>query len=124
MPESHSIRPRRSLATTEARTQLPKLVGELVAVDEPGESLAAHAVEVGPRHRGGVWLIPAVDVDAAMDREDELRARIDALEDEAENMALGLFLMDRLSRSTSAGGSGADLIRELGFPDLARGLPE
>ena len=40
MPKTHLIRPLRNLATTEARTQLPKLVGELVAISEPGETLA------------------------------------------------------------------------------------
>lgn len=124
MPRTHIIRPRRSYATTEARTQLPKLVGELIAVREPGETLAAHAVEVGPRHRGGVWILPAVDVNAAIDREDELRSRVEELEDEAENMALGVFLMKRLEESSGARTSGADLIRELGFADLAEDLPE
>jgi hypothetical protein len=124
MPKTHLIRPLRSFATTEARTQLPKLVSELVAVSEPGETLAAHAVEVGPRHRGGVWMVPAVDVNAAMDREEELRSRVDELEDEAENMALGFFLIDRLGQSSGASTSGADLIRELGFSELAQGLPE
>lgn len=118
MPKTHLIRPLRNLATTEARRQLPRIVSELVAVDEPGDTLAAHAVEVGPRHRGGVWLVPAVDADAAMDREAELRERVDALEDEAENMALGFSLMSRLQRSSGATISGDDFVRELGFGDL------
>jgi hypothetical protein len=122
VPKRHLIRPTRSLPTTQARTELPKLVNELVAVDQPGATLADHAVEVGPRNRGGVWLVPAVDADAAMDREDRLRARVDELEDEAENMALGLFLMERLEQSTGKT-SGADFIRELGFDDLAADLP-
>jgi hypothetical protein len=118
MPRTHLIRPLRSLATTEARTQLPTLVGELVSVSEPGETLAAHAVEVGPRHRGGVWLVPAVDADAAMDREAELRDRVEALEDEAENMALGFFLMNRLEQSSGETVSGDDFIREFGNGEL------
>jgi hypothetical protein len=124
LPKTHTIRPLRSLATTEARTQLPKLVGELVAVREPGATLVDNAVEVGPRHRGGVWMVPAVDATAAMDREDELRSRVDELEDEAENMALGFFLMERLEQSTGASASGAAVIRELGYGELAEGLPE
>jgi hypothetical protein len=123
MPKTHVIRPRRSLATTKARTELPKLVNELVAVQEPGVTLAEHAVEVGPHNRGGVWLVPAVDVDAAMEREESLRARVDELEDEAENMAIGFFLMQRLEQSSGATTSGADFIRELGFEDLAADLP-
>jgi hypothetical protein len=62
-------------------------------------------------------------VDAAMDREEQLRSRVDELEDEAENMAIGLFLMERLQQSSGKTTSGADFIRELGFDDLASGLP-
>jgi hypothetical protein len=123
MPKRHLIRPARSLPTTQARTELPRLVNELVAVDKPGETLADHAVEVGPRNRGGVWLVPAVDVDAAMDREEGLRTRVDELEDEVENMALGLLLMERLEQSGGQTISGADFIRGLGFDDLAADLP-
>jgi len=124
MPKTHTIRPVRSLATTEARTQLPKLVGELVALREPADTLVEHAVEIGPRNRGGVWLVPAVDIDAAMDREERLRSQVESLDDEAENMALGFMLMRRLEESSGASASGADVIRELGFPELAQELPE
>ncbi len=123
MPRAHAIRPKRSLPTTQARTELPKLVNELVAVDEPGETLADHAVEVGPRNRGGVWLVPAVDVEAAIDREESLQLRVDLLEDEAENIAFGFFLMQRLEQSPGKATSGADFIRGLGFEDLAADLP-
>lgn len=123
MPKAHTIRPTRSLPTTQARTQLPKLVSELVAVTKPGTTLADHAVEIGPRNRGGAWLMPAVDAEAAMDREESLRRRIDELEDEAENIALGFFLTQRLEESSGRTTSGADFIRELGFGDLAADLP-
>lgn len=124
MPRAHAIRPQRSLPTTRARTALPKLVNELVAVTEPGETLADHAVEVGPRNRGGVWLVPAVDVDAALEREEGLRNQVTELEEEAENMAFGFFLMNRLEKSSGETVSGADFIRELGFDDLALDLPQ
>lgn len=124
MPKRHVIRPKRSLPTTQARTELPRLVNELVAVAEPGETLADHAVEVGPRNRGGVWLVPAVDVDAAIDREESLRMRVDELDHEAEDMALGSFLMQRLEQSSGKVSSGADFIRSLGFDELAADLPE
>jgi hypothetical protein len=123
VPRRHVIRPARSLPTTQARTELPRLVNELVAVEKPGETLADHAVEVGPRNRGGVWLVPAVDVDAAMDREEGLRLRVDELEDEVENIALGFLLMERLGQSTRETTSGAEFIRGLGFDDLAADLP-
>src|SRR6476660_5356064 len=114
-PKTHLIRPLRNLATTEARTQLPKLVGELVAISEPGETLAANAVAVGPRNRGGVWMVPAVDADAAMDREAELRDRVDALDDEAENMACRSFLPTRVEQSPGEQIRGVDLSRDLGY---------
>jgi hypothetical protein len=117
------IRPRRNLATTQARTELPAIVSELIAVTEPGETLADNAVEVGPRNRGGVWLLPAVDIDAAIEREDELRERVAELEDEAENLAFGFYLLQRRERSAGESVSGADFIRELGFDDLADDLP-
>ena len=124
MPRTHLIRPTRSLPTTKARTELPKLVKELVAVEKPGETLAHHAVEVGPHNRGGVWILPAVDVDAAMEREEALRARVDELEEEAEDMAFGILLAERLAQSSGATTSGADFIRGLGFDELAADLPE
>jgi hypothetical protein len=124
VPRAHVIRPTRSLPTTKARTELPKLVRELVAVKKPGKTLADHAVEVGPHNRGGVWLVPAVDVDAALEREDALRARVEELEEEGEDMAFGFFLAERLARSSGATTSGVDFIRGLGFEDLAAELPE
>jgi hypothetical protein len=124
MARKHLIRPTRSLPTTKARADLPTLVKELVAVREPGETLADHAVEVGPHNRGGVWMVPAVDVDAAMEREEQLRARVDALEEEAEDMAFGILIGERLARSSGATTSGADFIRGLGFEDLADNLPK
>ena len=123
MPKNHVVRPKRSLNSSEARTQLPALVNELVAVKKAGGTLVEHAVEVGPRNRGGVLLVPAVDVDAAMDREEELRERVEALEDEVENMAIGFMLADRLKSSTGATVSGEDFIRSLGFDDVADELP-
>lgn len=124
MPKTHAIRPTRSLPTTEARAALPALVKEMIAVEEPGETLADHAVEVGPRNRGGVWLLPAVDVEAAFDREDALRRRVAELEDENENISFGFFLMQRLEQSSGKTTSGEDFIRGLGFDDIADGLHE
>jgi hypothetical protein len=124
MGKTHAIRLERSLATSQARTELPSLVNEMVAISKPGKSLADHAVEVGPRNRGGVWLLPAVDGQAAIDREERLQKRIEALEDEAENTAIGLFLAHRLANTPGETISGAQLIRDLGFPELAVDLSE
>lgn len=119
MPSLHAIRPRRSLGTTDARTQLPALVKELVAVETPGATLADHAVQVTPRPGAGVWLVPEVDIDAAIDREAELTARVAELEDEAENLILGMMLTERLKTSGDASDSGEQFARDLGFDDLA-----
>ncbi len=119
MSETHAIRPLRSYSTTDARTALPKLVNEMVLLETPAETLTEHAIEVGPRNRGGVWMLPAIDVTAAIAREAELRERLEQLEDEAENVAIGMMLTERLEHTTDERISGEDFIRELGFPDIA-----
>lgn len=121
MAKTHTIRPARSYATTEARTRLPQLVNELVGVTEPGDSLFSHAVEVGPRHRGGVVMLPSIDVEAALEREAAMQAQVEALEDELENIAIGLLLTDRIARSSGATVSADDVIRGLGHGDLLDG---
>ena len=92
-------------------------------MQKPGATLADHAVEVGPRNRGGVWVVPAVDIEAALEREEDLQARVEALEEEADNIALGFLLLERLEQSAGQTTTGAQLIRELGFEDLASDLP-
>ena len=94
------VRPARSLPTTQARTKLPSIVKELAETPRPARRLTDNAIEVGPHNRGGVWIVPAVDAEASMEREDELRDRIEELDDELENVAIGLFLMDRMASSS------------------------
>ena len=124
MAKTNTVRPVRSLATTEARTALPEIVKEMVAISVPGESIIEHAVEVGPRHRGGVLIVPTVDAEAAMQREDEMRSRIEELEDELENIGIGLVLSDRLPNSSGSFISAADFARDLGFEDLAADMTD
>ena len=73
---------------------------ELAETPRPARRLTDNAIEVGPHNRGGVWIVPAVDAEASMEREDELRDRIEELDDELENVAIGLFLMDRMASSS------------------------
>ncbi|MGI8802872.1 MAG: hypothetical protein ACR2KV_11960, partial [Solirubrobacteraceae bacterium] len=101
----------------EARAEFSKLVAELSQQDEPGDSLADNAIEVGPQRKGGVWLVSEVDAVAAVEQ-------IESLEDEIENISLGFMLQERQHRAGGETISGADLIRELGYPDLAEDLPE
>lgn len=120
MPVSnHHIRLDRSLATSEARKALPQLVNELVEVAKPGATLTAHAVEIGPRNRGGVWMLPAIDAEAAIEREGKLRKQLEEYEAILEDMALGQIIEERLSKPSSGKISGIDFIRELGFSEIA-----
>jgi hypothetical protein len=112
------------MGTSEARTDFTRLVRELAATERAGRSLDENAIEVGPQRKGGVWLIPQVDAESAVARIDHLEDTVAMLEDELEDLAIGLVLSDRLASSAGATTPAADVIRELGFDDLARGLPE
>jgi hypothetical protein len=105
--------PAKRLATSEARATLSSLVNDLGRHREPSRSLADNAIEIGPHRKGGAWLVPEVDAQAAV-------GRIAELEDELENIAIGLMLADRLERSTQATPA-REVIRELGFDDLLDG---
>lgn len=112
------------MGTSEARTEFTKLVRELAARERAGRSLVENAIEVGPQRKGGVWLVPQVDAEAAAARIDDLEDTVASLEDELEDLAIGLVLSDRLAGTAGETTPAAAVIRELGFDDLARGLPE
>ncbi len=115
-PRATATPPRR-MGTSEARAGFSKLVAELSQRDEPSDSLADNAIEIGPQRKGGVWLVPELDAQAAVEH-------IQELEDEIENIAIAFLIEERRQRSSGKAISGSDLIRELGFPKLAEGLPE
>jgi hypothetical protein len=110
--------PRRRLATAEARTQLPSLVRELSEVERPSRSLADRAVEIGPRRTGGAWLVPEVDAHAAIEREQALTQRVEDLEDQLEDFAIGMLLEERLARTSGERVSLDELATELGLGDF------
>lgn len=109
--------PARRMATSEARAGLSKLVNELAGHVEPGASLTDNAIEIGPHRKGGAWLVPEVDAQAAV-------KRITELEEELENITIGLALQERLDKSSGGTTPARDVIRELGFDDLLEGLPD
>lgn len=109
--------PVRRMGTSEARAGFSKLVAELSARGKASASLVDNAIEVGRQRKGGVWIVPEVDAQAAVEH-------IQELEEEIENISLSFMLSERLDRTSGETISGAQLIRELGFPDLADGLPE
>jgi hypothetical protein len=112
------------MGTSEARTDFTKLVRELSAMEDAARSLVENAIEVGPQRKGGVWLVPEVDGQAAVARIEELEDTIRTLEEELENIAIGHMLSERLAGSGGGTTPAADVLRELGFEDLAADLPE
>jgi hypothetical protein len=91
----------------QARRELYSLIDEFRKLSEPSESLLDRAVEIGPRRQGGAWLVPEADAQAALDR-------IEELEQELEDIGIGLLVSERLAR----GGLDEDLSLE----ELARQL--
>lgn len=79
----------RVLSTHVARDQLYKLVSHFSRTRKASASLLDRAVEVGPRGRGGVLILPKIDAEAAL-------KRIAQLEDELEDLTLARFLEGRL----------------------------
>ena len=112
------------MGTSEARAHFSKLVQGLSEHHSPSNSLVDNAIEVGPQRKGGVWLIPEVDGQAAIERIEALTSTVEALQDELENLAIGFLLAERLEHSTAGVISGAQLMRDLGYPGFAEGLPE
>lgn len=81
-----TIQPKQRLGTSEARENLPRLVNDFAELDRPASSLADRAVEVGPRLQGGAWLVPEVDAQAAIEREEALAERVLELEELVEDL--------------------------------------
>lgn len=75
----------------QARRELYALIDEFRKLTQPSGSLLDRAVEIGPRRQGGAWLVPEADARAALDR-------IEELEEELEDIGIGLLLQERLAR--------------------------
>lgn len=117
--------PAQRMGTSEARQAFSRLIQMLAKQKTPSKSLLDRAIEVGPQRKGGAWIIPEVDGQAAVARIEELSFTVDELQDEIENIAFALLLQERLvNAEESSDISGGQLIRDIGFPDLADGLPE
>ena len=90
-----TIQPKQRLGTSEARENLPKLVNEFAEYERPASSLASRAVEFGPRLRGGAWLVPEVDAQAAIKREQTLAERVLELEELVEDLTAAPIVASR-----------------------------
>jgi hypothetical protein len=102
------------MGTSEARTNLPALVREITAHEEPG-SLREHAVEIRPRgSRQSALLVSSVDVDA-------MEARLEELEEDLENAGIALYLQDRIGTSKRVGAS--EFLSGIGMEEFIDELP-
>jgi len=113
------IRPSQCLSSSAARDSLPGLVKTACAVTKPSKTLVDRAVEIGPYNRGGAWLVPAADAQAAIRREAELRERVAVLEEQLENLAIADFVRERVATASGRKLSGIEFVRSLGFDQIA-----
>jgi hypothetical protein len=103
---------RTRLATTEARSQLPKLVGEMRGKEAPSGDLFDDAICIGPHRKGGAVLLPEVDFDAAVEE-------LEMLRDQVEDLLLMRTLEELYQgRPTGQGKRVEQVARELGFADM------
>ncbi len=115
----NGVKAAKSVSSAVARATLPALVQEAISVKAPSRSLAARAIEIGPYNQGGAWLVPEVDAQAAIRREEALERRVQELEDQLETVALAELVAERFAHDSGGRMSGIDFIRELGFEDMA-----
>jgi hypothetical protein len=89
----------------EARKELYGIVDDFRKPGAASAELATRAIEIGPRRKGGAWLVPEADAQAAVER-------IEELEQELEDVAIGLLVQERLGRG--------NLDDDLSLDELAR----
>lgn len=85
------VTPRLRKTIEEARKELYGIVDAFRQMAGASQGLADRAIEIGPRRKGGAWLVPEADAQAAMER-------IEELEQELEDVATGLLVTERLGR--------------------------
>lgn len=115
---STTVRPKRSLSSSAAREKLPSLVKDACAVTTPAESLAAHAVEIGPYNRGGAWLVPAADAQAAIERQESLLEQVAELEELIEDLTAAPVIAARSHTPPGKWETLDDFAAELGLVDV------
>jgi hypothetical protein len=108
------------LTVEEGRRQLHRIAREFRELEQASENLTDRAVEVGPHRRGGLVLLPKVDVEEAERRRMELEQEREELLDDLEVFGIGLLAEERLSSPTPAERllTIEELAREHGFEDL------
>jgi len=71
-----------------------------------------------PRRAGGAWLVPEVDAQAAIEREQALAQRVADLEEQLEDFAIAVLLEERLARTSGERVSLDELAAEIGLGDF------
>lgn len=108
------------LTVEEGRRQLHSIARTFAELEHASENLTDRAVEVGPHRRGGLVLLPKVDVDEAERRRTALEQEREELLDDLEVFGIALLAEERLSAPTPTERllTIEDLAREHGFDDL------
>ena len=105
----------RTLATVEARRELPKLVKQMAAKEKPSDDFLEDAVGIGAHRKTGAVLIPEVDATAQAAAVAELEARVEELEDDLEDVGMALLLRDRLAGTSGERLSTEEFLRGIGM---------
>lgn len=119
--KKRQVRPSSQMLTVEeGRRQLHTIAREFRELEQASENLTDRAVEVGPHRRGGLVLLPKVDVEEAERRRTELEREREELLDDLEVFGIGLLAEERLSSPTPVEQllTIEELAREHGFEDL------
>ena len=88
------------LTVEEGRQQLHTIARRFGELQQASENLTDRAVEVGPHRRGGLVLLPKVDVEEAERRRMELEREREELLDDLEVFGIALLAEERLSSPT------------------------
>ena len=118
---SHAARQKPEVLTVEeGRRQLHALARKFGELEGASESLTERAVEVGPHRRGGLVLLPKVDVEEAERRRTELERERDLLLDDLEALGIALLAEERLASPTPSDRllTIEELAQAHGFEDL------
>jgi hypothetical protein len=113
----------KSMATTEARKALPRLVKEMGAKGTPSPDLMHDAIDIGPHRKGGAILLPEVDVAAHAAEVAKLRARVEQLEEDLEDAGMALFLQERLATTVGQRLTAEQFLSGIGMEDHIERLP-
>jgi len=108
------------LTVEEGRQQLHTIARQFGELEQASENLTDRAVEVGPHRRGGLVLLPKVDVEEAERRRVELEREREELLDDLEVFGISLLAEERLSSPTPVEQllTIEELAGEHGFEDL------